>query len=346
MTELSALGLDGGPRRGAPRRHRRRAGWRGSTAAGCGCSPPTASGRRCPVPALRDESGLARSGGRGLGGPAGRARGRRPAAAQCVHPHRRRPVLGGAGGRGQPGRVLVVDALVGPRRLRRVERYLAVAWSSGATPVVVLTKADLCDDVGAAVAMVAEDALGVDVLAGELGRPARGWTRSRALLGPGRTAAMVGPSGVGKSSLANALAGRAGRRHPGDPRGRPRPAHHHRPRAARPARRRAARGHAGHARARPLRGPRGHRRRVRRRRGAGRPLPLPRLRAPHRARLRGRRGDRRRPPGPGRLSAGASWRPRRTASGCASTPAPARAEKRPGSAASPGADRDQPNRPR
>jgi ribosome biogenesis GTPase len=103
--------------------------------------------------------------------------------------------------------VLVVDALTADPRLRRVERYLAVAWSSGATPVVVLTKADLCDDVAAAVAAVREDALGVDVLpvssvTGE------GLADVRALLGPGRTAAMVGPSGVGKSSLANALTGR------------------------------------------------------------------------------------------------------------------------------------------
>jgi ribosome biogenesis GTPase len=102
--------------------------------------------------------------------------------------------------------VLVVDALVGETRLRRVERYLAVAWSSGATPVVVLTKADLCDDVASVVEEVAEDALGVEVLpvssvSGE------GTEAVRALLGPGRTAAMVGPSGVGKSSLANALAG-------------------------------------------------------------------------------------------------------------------------------------------
>jgi ribosome biogenesis GTPase len=102
--------------------------------------------------------------------------------------------------------VLVVEALVGETRLRRVERYLAVAWSSGATPVVVLTKADLCDDVAAGVELVTEDALGVDVLpvssvTGE------GLDAVRALLGPGRTAAMVGPSGVGKSSLANALAG-------------------------------------------------------------------------------------------------------------------------------------------
>ncbi|MCV2490250.1 ribosome small subunit-dependent GTPase A [Geodermatophilus sp. YIM 151500] len=102
--------------------------------------------------------------------------------------------------------VLVVDALAGPARPRRVERYLAVAWSSGATPVVVLTKADLCDDVPAAVAQVAEVALGVEVLpvssvTGE------GLAAVAAAVGPGRTAAMVGPSGVGKSSLANALAG-------------------------------------------------------------------------------------------------------------------------------------------
>jgi ribosome biogenesis GTPase / thiamine phosphate phosphatase len=103
--------------------------------------------------------------------------------------------------------VLVVDALTGDARMRRVERYLAVAWSSGATPVVVLTKADLGDDVGAAVAAVREDALGVDVLPVS-SVTGVGLGDVRALLGPGRTAAMVGPSGVGKSSLANALAGR------------------------------------------------------------------------------------------------------------------------------------------
>jgi ribosome biogenesis GTPase len=102
--------------------------------------------------------------------------------------------------------VLVVDSLAGEARLRRIERYLAVAWASGATPLVVLTKADLCPDVPAAVARVAEDAIGVEVLAvsavsGE-GLPALA-----ARLTPGCTAAMVGPSGVGKSSLANALSG-------------------------------------------------------------------------------------------------------------------------------------------
>jgi ribosome biogenesis GTPase len=103
--------------------------------------------------------------------------------------------------------VLVVDALTGNARVRRVERYLAVAWGSGATPVVVLTKADLCDDVAAAVEAVREDALGVAVLPVS-SVTGDGLAAVRGLLGPGRTAAMVGPSGVGKSSLANALAGR------------------------------------------------------------------------------------------------------------------------------------------
>ncbi|TFV51967.1 ribosome small subunit-dependent GTPase A [Blastococcus sp. TF02A-35] len=104
--------------------------------------------------------------------------------------------------------VLVVDALVGEARVRRIERYLAVAWGSGAAPAVVLTKADLCDDVAAVVAQVAEDALGVPVLPVS-SLTGEGLDAVRSLVGPGRTAAMVGPSGVGKSSLANALAGRA-----------------------------------------------------------------------------------------------------------------------------------------
>jgi ribosome biogenesis GTPase len=102
--------------------------------------------------------------------------------------------------------VLVVDALAEQARLRRVERYLAVAWASGATPLVVLTKADLCADVPAAVARVAEDAIGVEVLAVSAVTGA-GLPDLAARLAPGCTAAMVGPSGVGKSSLANALSG-------------------------------------------------------------------------------------------------------------------------------------------
>ncbi|RFU23176.1 ribosome small subunit-dependent GTPase A [Geodermatophilus marinus] len=104
--------------------------------------------------------------------------------------------------------VLVVEALAGEARLRRVERYLTVAWGSGARPLVVLTKADLCDDVAAGVAEVAESAPGVEVLAVS-SVTGEGLDAVRARVGAGWTAALVGPSGAGKSSLVNALAGRA-----------------------------------------------------------------------------------------------------------------------------------------
>ena len=93
--------------------------------------------------------------------------------------------------------VLVVDALAGEARLRRVERYLAVAWSSGATPVVVLTKADLCDDVAAAVEQVAEDALGRRRPARSARSPARGSTASGRCWGRAGPARWSGPSASG-----------------------------------------------------------------------------------------------------------------------------------------------------
>jgi ribosome biogenesis GTPase len=168
----------------------------------------TADGERTAVPgaALHDDTGLA--------GPAvGDWVALRGELAVAVLPRRSaftRTVAGRASGAqvvaANLDTVLVVEALVGPSRLRRVERYLAVAWSSGATPVVVLTKTDLCDDVAAAVQGVAEDALGVEVLAIS-SATGEGIEGVRSLLAPGRTGAMVGPSGVGKSSLANALAG-------------------------------------------------------------------------------------------------------------------------------------------
>jgi len=91
---------------------------------------------------------------------------------------------------------------------RRIERYLASAWQSGAQPVVVLTKADLCADVVAAVADIEAVAVGAPVHAisavtGE-GLEALG-----TYLAPGVTAVLLGSSGVGKSTLVNALTGTA-----------------------------------------------------------------------------------------------------------------------------------------
>ena len=89
---------------------------------------------------------------------------------------------------------------------RRLERYLASAWQSGAQPVIVLTKADLCDDIEAAVAEVEGVAFGAPIHAVSA-VSGLGLELLAPHLGPGRTAVMVGSSGVGKSTLVNALAG-------------------------------------------------------------------------------------------------------------------------------------------
>lgn len=102
---------------------------------------------------------------------------------------------------------LLVAALSGDFNLRRLERYLAAARESGAQPVVLLTKADLVDDVESALAAarsVAGDApaLAVSAQTGE------GMEALTAWLAPGLTCALLGSSGAGKSTLVNALAGR------------------------------------------------------------------------------------------------------------------------------------------
>lgn len=88
---------------------------------------------------------------------------------------------------------------------RRVERELTAVWSSGATPVVVLTKSDLGEDGPAPeldAVCVGVEVVRVSSVTGE------GLDRLRAVLGDGVTLALIGPSGVGKSTLVNALAGR------------------------------------------------------------------------------------------------------------------------------------------
>jgi ribosome biogenesis GTPase / thiamine phosphate phosphatase len=104
---------------------------------------------------------------------------------------------------------LVVDPLApGASRpnARRLERYVALAWESGALPAVVLTKADLCADLDAAVAAARAAAPGAEVLALSSVTGAN-VAALDALLAPGRTAVLLGPSGAGKSTLANRLLG-------------------------------------------------------------------------------------------------------------------------------------------
>jgi ribosome biogenesis GTPase len=100
----------------------------------------------------------------------------------------------------------LVASLNADLNARRIERYLATAWESGASPVVVLTKVDLCHDREARQAEIEAVALGVPVhvVSAITGEGLAGLGESFA---PGQTAALLGSSGVGKSSLVNALAG-------------------------------------------------------------------------------------------------------------------------------------------
>ena len=94
--------------------------------------------------------------------------------------------------------------------LRRLERYLTLAWDAGAKPVVVLTKADLAGgalpELAARVAEVQTVAFGAPTIATSA-RTGEGVPQVRELLTPGSCAILLGSSGVGKSSLLNALAG-------------------------------------------------------------------------------------------------------------------------------------------
>ncbi|MGW4894457.1 ribosome small subunit-dependent GTPase A [Kitasatospora sp. NPDC004240] len=100
--------------------------------------------------------------------------------------------------------VLIAASLAAEPDLGRIERFLALAWESGAEPLVALTKADLVDDADHIRADVEAIAPGVTVLvvSAETGE---GVDVLRACVG--RSTALVGQSGVGKSTLTNALAG-------------------------------------------------------------------------------------------------------------------------------------------
>jgi ribosome biogenesis GTPase len=133
---------------------------------------------------------------------------------QRVLPRRTAVVRRAPGDRKLPSQVLaanidvvfVVTSVNRDFNLRRLERYLAVAWDSGAWPVVLLSKADLADDLEAYRTAAAAAAPGVDVIAVSV-VTGEGLDAVRAHLGPGRTVVFTGSSGVGKSSIVNALAG-------------------------------------------------------------------------------------------------------------------------------------------
>lgn len=102
--------------------------------------------------------------------------------------------------------IAIVVGLHPEPNIARIERFLALAWESGARPVVVLTKADLVTDAEYVAEDVANAAPGADVLVCSA-TTGEGLEQVRALLEGNATLALLGVSGAGKSSLVNALAG-------------------------------------------------------------------------------------------------------------------------------------------
>lgn len=102
--------------------------------------------------------------------------------------------------------VFLVSAFGDDLNVRRIERYLASGWESGAQPVIVLNKSDLAADLEAALAEVETVAFGVPVHVVSCLEGA-GLEELRPYLSQGRTVALLGSSGVGKSSLLNRLIG-------------------------------------------------------------------------------------------------------------------------------------------
>src|SRR5262245_31547015 len=176
--------------------------------------------------------------------------------------------------------VFVVASLNHDLNLRRLERYLAVAWESGAEPVIVLSKADLADDPAEQITAVDRVAVGVRIITASA-VDGRGMGALKALIEPGATVAFIGSSGVGKSHVDAAQRPR-GRRAGGgqrDPRGRREgPPHDDAPAAPSAAGGRAGARHARDARARAMGCRRRSRAVVRRHRGPRGDVPVQRLR--------------------------------------------------------------------
>lgn len=90
--------------------------------------------------------------------------------------------------------------------LRRLERYISIAWNSGALPVVVLTKEDLCGEIDVLIGKVKEVAIGIDIVCVS-SLTGKGIGDVYKYIRPGETVVFIGSSGVGKSSLINSIIG-------------------------------------------------------------------------------------------------------------------------------------------
>jgi ribosome biogenesis GTPase len=103
--------------------------------------------------------------------------------------------------------VFIMASLNMDFNIRRLERYLALAWNSGGTPVIVLTKTDLAENYADRLNETERIACGSPVFAVS-SKTGENIDKVKSFLAPGKTVVFLGSSGVGKSSLVNALAGR------------------------------------------------------------------------------------------------------------------------------------------
>jgi len=102
---------------------------------------------------------------------------------------------------------LLVSALDGDFNPRRVERYLAQCWESGAKPVILLNKADVCENMQEKMKEMQEAAMSVPVCVVSA-KTGQGFAELEAYFLPGQTLVLLGSSGVGKSTIVNRLLGR------------------------------------------------------------------------------------------------------------------------------------------
>ncbi|WP_442599113.1 ribosome small subunit-dependent GTPase A [Neobacillus sp. D3-1R] len=102
--------------------------------------------------------------------------------------------------------IFLVNSLNEDLNLRRIERYLLLTWESGANPVIILSKADLCENVDEKIKEVESIALGVPIIAISALENS-GLENVQQYLQPGNTVALLGSSGVGKSTITNILLG-------------------------------------------------------------------------------------------------------------------------------------------
>jgi len=102
--------------------------------------------------------------------------------------------------------VFLVNALNRDLNVRRIERYLIMAWESGSNPVIILSKADLCEDIEAKIQEVVSVAFGIPVHVISV-VDGRGMNELSSYVIDGKTVALLGSSGAGKSTLTNYLVG-------------------------------------------------------------------------------------------------------------------------------------------